>query len=96
VPGLTAVGARSDHDLDVLIERGQELHQLFDRELIEPVVFERRDLGLGDAEQHRDFPLLQLAASEQIVDGQSQASFDLPFGCIWVAQVVEDIGGCRG
>ena len=30
MPGLIAVGAWPDHDLDVLIQRGQELHQLLD------------------------------------------------------------------
>ena len=28
--GFAAIGARPDHDLDVLIERGEELHQAFD------------------------------------------------------------------
>lgn len=93
MPSLAGVGARPDHDVDILIERGQELHQLFDGELIEPVVYERRDLGLRDAEQRRNFPLFELAVFEQLVDGQCQTRFDLPFGRIGVAQVIEDIGG---
>ena len=45
---MTSTGdaARADHDFDILIERGQELHQALDRELIEPVVLERRNFRL--------------------------------------------------
>ena len=49
--------AWADHDVHILIERGQKFHQAFDRELIEPVVFERGHLGLRNAQQTRNLPL---------------------------------------
>jgi len=77
-PRLASVGARPDHDFHVLIERGQELHQAFDREVIEAIVLQGRNFGLRNAQQRRDFPLFQLAAFQQFIDGQRQARFGLP------------------
>lgn len=96
MPGAAGIGARPDDDLHVLIERRQERHQAFDRELIEPVVFQGRDFRLRDTQQRRDFPLFQLAALQQFIDGQGQARLGLPFGGICVAQVGEDVGGAAG
>ena len=36
--GLAAIGVRPDHDLHVLIERGEKLHQAFDGEPCKLVV----------------------------------------------------------
>ena len=38
--GLAGVGARPDHDLNVLVQCGEKLHQAFDGELIKAVVFQ--------------------------------------------------------
>ena len=45
--------ARANDDLNVLLQRIQEAHQLFDREMIEPIVGERRHFGLGNAQDGR-------------------------------------------
>ena len=76
--GFASVGARPDRDFHVLIERGQELHQAFDREVIEAIVFQGRHFGLRNTQQRRDFPLFQLAAFQQFIDGQRQTRFGLP------------------
>ena len=57
----------SNHDFDILVQGGQELQQAFNRELIQPVVLQRRDFRLRDVQQLGGLTLLQLARFQQVV-----------------------------
>ena len=94
--GLTGVGARPDHDLHVLIERDEKLHQAFNRELVKAVVSQGGDFGLRYAEQGANLALFQLARLEQIIHGQRQAGLGLQLSGIGKAQIGEDVGGSAG
>ena len=82
---------RADHDLNVLIESSQKLHQTLDRKLIQPVVLQRRDLRLRHVQQAGDLPLFQLARLQQFVDCQGQTRFGLTFGCVRIAKILEHV-----
>jgi predicted XRE-type DNA-binding protein len=93
---LVGVATGPDHDFYIVIECSQKLHQALDGELIESVVFQRRNFGLRYAEKQGDFALFQLASREQFIDRQCQSSLDLPLGGIFITQVGEDVGGAAG
>ena len=94
--GLAAIGVRPDHDLHVLIEGSEKLHQTFDGKLIEAIVLQGRNLWLRHAEQGGDFALFELPRLEPFVDGQRQARLGLPYSGIGIAQIDEDVGGSAG
>ena len=74
-PTPSGIGARPDHDLDVLIERSQKFHPAFNGELVKAVIFESRDLGLRNAEQGGDFALFELTCLEQFIYGTQCSGF---------------------
>ena len=52
--------APANHDLYIVVKRGQKLHQAFDRKLIQPEVRQCRDFRLRDAKDLRNLALLEL------------------------------------
>ncbi len=62
---LSRAGFSPNHDLDVLVERRQQVHQAFDGEARQLVVTERRDLGLRDSEHFGGIGLRELARFER-------------------------------
>lgn len=45
------ISAGPDNNLDILVEKREKPHQSFDRKAIEPVIDQRGDLRLRNAEQ---------------------------------------------
>jgi len=64
-----------DHDLDILIERREQIHQPFDRETRELVVAKSGYFQLRHSEQLGGRRLRQLALQEQLIQGIHQAQF---------------------
>src|SRR5262245_18261687 len=94
--GLARSRLAADDDLDVLIERRQEVHQAFHGEACQLVVTERRNLGLRNS-QHlgciclREFPLFKY-----LIQRIGEAQLGLTLGCVWEPQVGEYVAATAG
>jgi predicted nucleotidyltransferase component of viral defense system len=75
----TRPGFRLDHDLDVLVERGEQGHQALDRESGQLIVPQRRDLGLSQSEQLSCRDLGQFALFDHLIERIGQAELRVAF-----------------
>ena len=69
---LAAFSGLADDDLDIAIQRGQEIHQQFDRKFLQLVVREGCDFVLVDFKKICRLCLRQLARGDDVVDHQSE------------------------
>src|SRR3569833_1680740 len=92
-PPRSMIAARTDNDLDVLVERRQKPHQPLDREAIQPIVGERRNFGLRFAEDFTGIGLPQLARLDQGVDLESKLRLGLAVFGIRVAEIGKHVSG---
>jgi hypothetical protein len=80
-PGcLPRAGLLSNHDLDIEIDRRQQVHQSLKREAGQPVVAKRREAGLRDAKRLGSRGLRKLARFEYLIQGIGEAQPDLALG----------------
>jgi hypothetical protein len=90
-------GARlpPNHNLDILVERRQQVHQAFHREPRKLVVTECGDLRLRHSQHFGGFGLRQLALFEHLIQRIRQAQFCLPLGGIRIPEVRKRRSWCR-
>src|SRR6476646_9165210 len=65
---LARPGLSPDHDLDILVERRQQIHQTFNRKPRQLVVTERGDLRLRHSQRLGRIALRQLAAVQHLIE----------------------------
>ena len=71
--GFSRTWLSPNHDLDVLVERRQQVHQAFDGEASQLVVSKCGDLRLGHAEHLGRMGLRELARFKRLIQGIGQA-----------------------
>src|SRR6185503_14348077 len=69
---LARAGLLPNYDLDILIERRQQIHQAFDGEARQLVVTKRRNLWLRDTQHLGRIGLRELARLEHLIQGVGQ------------------------
>ncbi len=89
-------GFLPNHDLDVLVERRQEVHQTFDGEACQLVVTKRRDLGLRDSQHLGGIGLRDLARFKLLIQRIRQAQLGLTLGTIGKPEICEHVSGPTG
>ena len=89
----SASGLSSNHDLDVLVERRQEVHQAFDGKARLLVVRQRRNLRLRNCQHLGGIALRQLAPVHYLIEGKGEAQLGLSLGGVGKAQIGEHVGG---
>lgn len=77
----------TNNDLDVLVERRQQVHQAFDRETRELVVAECGDFRLRHSQHLRGLGLRQLALFDHLIECIRQAQFCLSLGRIRIPNI---------
>ena len=91
-PAHAAMDARADHDFHVLIERGEEAHQLLDRKPVEAIIGKRRNFRLWDAEELRRLNLPQASGFDDLINRHSKAGLGLTFGRVGKPDIGKDVG----
>ena len=71
---LPRAGFSPNHDLDILVERRQQIHQAFEREARQLVVTKRRDLRLGDSQHLGGIGLREPSRFKHLIQGIGQPS----------------------
>ena len=77
--GLAGAGLLPNHDLNVLVERGKQVHQALDGEARQLVVAKSGDLRLRHSQHPGSFGLSELPPVEQLVQGVGKAELRLTF-----------------
>ena len=83
----------SNHDLDILVERRQQVHQAFDGEARQLVVTKRRHLGLRDSQHLGGIGLRELARFKHLIQRIRQAQLGLTLGSVGEPEVGEHVSG---
>lgn len=83
--------ARPDHDLHILVQERQQLHELFHGEFIELVARQRGHARLRDAEDFDGFDLLQLAGGDDLVDRHGEPGLGLPLYGVRQTKIGKDV-----
>jgi hypothetical protein len=91
--GLPRAGLSPNHDLDVLVDRRQQVHQALDREARQLIVTKGRDLRLRHAQHFGGIGLRELALFKHLIQGISQAQLDLTLGGVWKPEIREHVRG---
>jgi hypothetical protein len=93
---LPRAGLPPNHDLDVLIERRQKVHQAFDGKACQLVATKRGNLRLRDSQHLGSIHLGELALFEHLIQGVGQAQLGLTLGSVGKPKVREHISGAAG
>src|SRR5262249_22122494 len=90
---LQRAGLSPNHDLDILVERRQQVHQAFNGEPCQLVVTKCRDLRLRNSQHLGSITLRQLTRLEHLVQCVRQPQFRLAFSGIWISEILENVRG---
>ena len=78
--GLARAWLSANHDLDVLIDCRQKVHQALDREARQLVVAECRDFRLRDTEGLRSIGLRQFPVFKHLIQRVCETQLGVTFG----------------
>ena len=93
---LPRAGLSPNHDLDILVERRQQVHQAFDGEARQLVVTKRRDLRLRHSQHLGGIGLRELARFKHLIQRIRQAQLGLTLGGIGKPEIREHVSGATG
>src|SRR6478752_7429577 len=80
-----------NYDLDILVERRQQIHQTFNRKPRQLVVTKRRDLGLCDSQHLGGVGLRKLAHFKHLVQCVGQPQLRLTLGGVGKPEISEHV-----
>src|SRR5688500_13682734 len=86
---LPRAGLLPNHDLDIEIDGGQQIHQPPKREAGQPVLAKRREAGLRDAKRLGSRGRRELALFEYLIQDMGKAQPGLTLGGVGKPQVGE-------
>ena len=85
--GLPRAGLPPNHNLDILVERRQQIHQAFDRKARQLVVAEGGDLRLRQSQHLGRLGLRERACVHHLIERIGEAQLRITFGGIGKANV---------